>query len=146
MYVSRRPWAVAILDAVWEDLRRPLGESLYYDVLMVQVRASLPPSLCLSRSQCLSRSVPHSVSLSLTVYPALTRSPGAPPQGELRKLIANLKRWTAPERVGAISLLTFPSHQWVEKEPYGRPPLYYVIQVVPSQLWSRPWNRSTVPS
>ena len=42
MYVSRRPWAVAILDAVWEDLRRPLGESLYYDVLMVQVRASLP--------------------------------------------------------------------------------------------------------
>ena len=32
----------AILDAVWEDLRRPVGESLYYDVLMVG-RCSLTP-------------------------------------------------------------------------------------------------------
>ena len=65
----------AILDAVWEDLRRPTGETVYYDFLMVQ--------------------------------------------GELRKLIKNLKRWTAPERVGDFSLLTFPSSQWIEKEPYG---------------------------
>jgi hypothetical protein len=50
---------------------------------------------------------------------ALTRCPGPRPQGELRKLIANLKRWTAPERVGAISIFTFPSQQWIEKEPYG---------------------------
>jgi hypothetical protein len=33
-------------------------------------------------------------------------------QGELRKLIKNLKKWTAPERVGDFSLLTFPSSQW----------------------------------
>ena len=65
----------AIVDAVWEDLKRPTGETLYYDVLMIQ--------------------------------------------GELRKLIKNLKRWTAPERVGDFSLLTFPSSQWIEKDPYG---------------------------
>lgn len=65
----------AILDAVWEDLRRPTSETLYYDFLLVQ--------------------------------------------GELRTLIKNLKRWTAPERVGSFSLLTFPSSQWIEKEPYG---------------------------
>jgi hypothetical protein len=33
-------------------------------------------------------------------------------QGELRKLIKNLEKWTAPERVGDFSLLTFPSSQW----------------------------------
>ena len=65
----------AILNAVWEDLRRPTGETVYYDFLLVQ--------------------------------------------GELRKLIKNLKRWTAPERVGNFSLLTFPSSQWIEKDPYG---------------------------
>lgn len=64
-----------ILDAVWQDLKRPTGETLYYDFLLVQ--------------------------------------------GELRKLIKNLKRWTRPERVGGFCLLTFPSSQWIEKEPYG---------------------------
>ena len=64
-----------ILDAVWEDLRRPSGETLYYDFLLVQ--------------------------------------------SELRKLIKHIYRWTVPERVGAFSLLTFPSSQWIEKEPYG---------------------------
>ena len=65
----------AILDAVWEDLRRPTGETVYYDFLLVKT--------------------------------------------ELKKLLKNLRRWTRPERVGAFSLLTFPSSQWIEKEPYG---------------------------
>ena len=65
----------AILDAVWEDLRRPTGETVYYDFLLVK--------------------------------------------SELKKLLKNLRRWTRPERVGAFSLLTFPSSQWIEKEPYG---------------------------
>ena len=64
-----------ILDAVWKDLRRPVGETLYYDILLVQ--------------------------------------------SELRKLIKNLRLWTAPERIAKHSLLTFPSSQWIENEPYG---------------------------
>jgi aldehyde dehydrogenase (NAD+) len=64
-----------ILDAVWEDLKRPTGETLYYDVLMIK--------------------------------------------SEIKKLLKNLKRWTRPERVRAFSLLTFPSSQWIEKDPRG---------------------------
>mmetsp|Transcript_11346 Transcript_11346/g.45795 ORF Transcript_11346/g.45795 Transcript_11346/m.45795 type:complete len:205 (+) Transcript_11346:205-819(+) len=64
-----------ILDAVWKDLRRPVGETLYYDILLVQ--------------------------------------------SELRKLIKNLRLWTAPQRIAKHSLLTFPSSQWIENEPYG---------------------------
>ena len=65
----------AILAAVWEDLRRPEGETLYYDFLLVKT--------------------------------------------ELERLLANLGRWTAPRRVRAFSLLTFPSSQWIEREPRG---------------------------
>ena len=64
-----------ILDAVWKDLRRPIGETLYYDILLVQ--------------------------------------------SELRKMIKNLRRWVSPERITKQSLLTFPSSQWIENEPYG---------------------------
>ena len=64
-----------ILAAVWEDLRRPEGETLYYDYLLVMT--------------------------------------------EIGKLIKNLKKWTAPTRVSKFSLLTFPSSQWIEKEPHG---------------------------
>ena len=65
----------AILAAVWEDLRRPEGETLYYDFLLVKT--------------------------------------------ELERLLANLRRWTAPRRVRSFSLLTFPSSQWIEREPRG---------------------------
>ena len=60
---------------MWEDLRRPEGETLYYDFLLVKT--------------------------------------------ELERLLANLGRWTAPRRVRAFSLLTFPSSQWIEREPRG---------------------------
>lgn len=65
----------SILAAVWEDLRRPEGETLYYDFLLVKT--------------------------------------------ELDKLLKNLRRWTAPRRVSAFSLLTFPSSQSIEREPRG---------------------------
>eukprot|EP00928_Gymnodinium_smaydae_P038262 TRINITY_DN26424_c0_g6_i1.p1 TRINITY_DN26424_c0_g6~~TRINITY_DN26424_c0_g6_i1.p1 ORF type:complete len:558 (-),score=135.06 TRINITY_DN26424_c0_g6_i1:232-1905(-) len=40
------------------------------------------------------------------------------PCGEVDGAIANLRRWSAPARKG-FCLLTFPSSQWIQKEPMG---------------------------
>jgi len=49
--------------------------------------------------------------------------------GEIKEMIHNMKAWTAPEEQG-FNLLTFPSSQWLQKEPYG------VVLVIGECQWS----------
>ena len=41
------------------------------------------------------------------------------PLGEVKHCLKNLDKWTSPQHVKEVSLLTFPSSQWRQPEPYG---------------------------
>jgi aldehyde dehydrogenase (NAD+) len=58
------------------------------------------------------------------------------PIGEISEMIHNLSSWAAPEPQG-FNLLTFPSSQWLQKEPLG------LILVIGS--WNYPFMLSLIP-
>jgi len=59
------------------------------------------------------------------------------PKKEISAMIKNLKRWTGRRRVWEQSIITWPSQQWLEKQPYGC--------ALVCSTWNFPFLLSLVP-